>query len=320
MFTYELSETDLAGVRFGLSPLCEMGLSLKTLRAPGRYPLQLPWLARTEAARARADVEVLTALVDDRLWTPDFLNPRPASPLTRLEDELEQLGAIAPEEFTRQLRAVRGEVPAVLAGPPRAAIGRVVAALHGYWELCFAPHWPRMKAVLEADIVHRGRVMAYSGLSAMLNGLSPSVTFDGRRLRVDLRSRLERRGGTGGQGLTLVPTMFTARTSVPVGVDEPAMLLYPARGQGALWEREDVGREPAVAALLGKARARLLTALAEPASSTELAVRLGVTTSAVNQHLRALRDGGLLTAARHGRSVLYLRSELGDALLGHAAR
>jgi hypothetical protein len=31
--------------------------------------------------------------------------------------------------------------------------------------------------------------------------------------------------------------------------------------------------------------------------------------------LRALRDAGLLTSARHGRSVLYLRSELGDALI-----
>jgi len=55
--------------------------------------------------------------------------------------------------------------------------------------------------------------------------------------------------------------------------------------------------------------------LESPASSTELAVRLGVTTSAVNQHLRTLRAGGLLTSARHGRSVLYLRSELGDRLV-----
>ena len=65
-------------------------------------------------------------------------------------------------------------------------------------------------------------------------------------------------------------------------------------------------------------RARLLTVLESPASSTELAIRLGVTTSAVNQHLRAMRDAGLLSAARHGRSVLYLRSELGDHLVAAA--
>ena len=44
-------------------------------------------------------------------------------------------------------------------------------------------------------------------------------------------------------------------------------------------------------------------------------MRLGVTASAVNQHLRVLRDAGLLVSTRYGRSVLYLRSELGTALL-----
>ncbi|MFC6343680.1 ArsR/SmtB family transcription factor, partial [Nocardioides hankookensis] len=67
--------------------------------------------------------------------------------------------------------------------------------------------------------------------------------------------------------------------------------------------------------LIGAARSRLLVLLESPASSTELAVRLGVTTTAVNQHLRALHAGGLLTSARHGRSVLYLRSGLGDRLV-----
>jgi DNA-binding transcriptional ArsR family regulator len=70
--------------------------------------------------------------------------------------------------------------------------------------------------------------------------------------------------------------------------------------------------------LLGSARAGQLMALETPASPTEPAGRLGVTASAVNQHLRAPRDGGLLTRARHGRSVLCLRSELGDALVGGA--
>ena len=60
---------------------------------------------------------------------------------------------------------------------------------------------------------------------------------------------------------------------------------------------------------------RLLVLLEAPASSTELAVRLGVTPAAVNQHLRALRAAGLLTSARHGRSVLYLRSEIADQLV-----
>ena len=34
-----------------------------------------------------------------------------------------------------------------------------------------------------------------------------------------------------------------------------------------------------------------------------------------NQHLRVLRDAGLVTSTRYGRSVLYFRSELGASLL-----
>jgi DNA-binding transcriptional ArsR family regulator len=93
------------------------------------------------------------------------------------------------------------------------------------------------------------------------------------------------------------------------------MIMYPARGQGALWENERVANPAAVAAILGETRASLLSALGDPASSTELGVRFGVTPSAVNQHLRALRDAGLLVSTRYGHSVLYLRSELGSALL-----
>ncbi|MBW9215440.1 helix-turn-helix domain-containing protein [Mumia sp. zg.B53] len=107
---------------------------------------------------------------------------------------------------------------------------------------------------------------------------------------------------------------------MPIGEDEPPMILYGARGSGALWQVEP-RRSPAVLGdLLGATRAGLLAALEVPASSTELARRLGVTTPAVNQHLRAMRDAGLLTSARHGRSVLYLRSELGDALVAGGGR
>jgi DNA-binding transcriptional ArsR family regulator len=49
-----------------------------------------------------------------------------------------------------------------------------------------------------------------------------------------------------------------------------------------------------------------------------LAVRLGVTPTAVNQHLRALRAGGLLVSTRSGRLVLYRRSDLGDLLVASA--
>ena len=314
MLRYVLNEADVASVRFGISPMCELGLSLRAIRDPARFPLQLPWLRRTEQARAELDFAVLDALIDDRLWTPDFVNPRPESPLTRIDDEFAALAELSPRAFVDGLVAVHGRVPEVLAGSPRQGLRRVVRALRELWTATFEPYWPRMRAVLEADVVHRGRQIAQSGLSAMLNGVSSTVDYADGVVAVRLRNPLERVQAIDGSGLTLVPTMFTRRASAPIG-EGPPMLMYPARGQGALWEAEPVANPAALAGILGETRAALLAALGDPASSTELGVRFGVTTSAVNQHLRALRDAGLLASTRYGRSVLYLRSELGSALL-----
>lgn len=317
---YELAGADLGEVRFALSPLNELALSLRTWREPGRYPLMLPWLNLTAAARADLDGELLLALSNESLWTPDFLTPRPRSPLTRFADEL---AAVA----ETPLDAVRDDIaevhpqdrPAVLTGRRDRLLRRIVDALAAYWETCFEPWWPRMRTVLEADIVHRGRVIAREGLAAMFADLSPRIRLVDDVVHVEMTSKVGFRRSTAGEGLTLAPSLFTRNATAPISPKEAPLILYGARGVGTLWEAEAPGDRDALADLLGAMRARLLGILESPASSTELAVRLGVTTSAVNQHLRALRDGGLLTSARHGRSVLYLRSELGDRLLSASA-
>jgi DNA-binding transcriptional ArsR family regulator len=75
------------------------------------------------------------------------------------------------------------------------------------------------------------------------------------------------------------------------------------------------GREEAAEALLGAPRVRLLSALRSPATTTALARRLGVTPSAVSQHLAVLHRGGLVDKRRSGRAVLYQSTALGLALL-----
>ncbi|MFJ3789407.1 ArsR/SmtB family transcription factor [Kitasatospora sp. NPDC090091] len=90
---------------------------------------------------------------------------------------------------------------------------------------------------------------------------------------------------------------------------------YPARGLATVWHTATTAPPAALADLLGRTRARILTLLAEPASTTELAHRLDVTPGTVSQHLGVLHRAGLVTRARHGHLVLYLRSRLGDQLL-----
>jgi DNA-binding transcriptional ArsR family regulator len=315
---YELVGTDLAGVRFAISPLNEAVLSLRSWRDPGRYPLHLPWIRAVQRMRDELDASMLLALTNDDLWTPDFLTPCPYSPLTRIEDELAALAGTAADVVERDLRAIhgRGRLPPPLRGPR--ALTRILDALAGYWQLCFAPHWPRMRALLEGDVTYRGRQIVQHGLAEMFAGLARRVSFAENVVEVRIRSNVHYTRPTTG-GLTLIPTMWTSDVSAPISPDEPAMIMYLARGMGTLWEAQPLPAPGALAGLLGATRAGLLIQLDVPASSTELAVRLGVTTPAVNQHLRALRSAGLLVSARYGRSVLYRRSDLAERLVAQAA-
>jgi DNA-binding transcriptional ArsR family regulator len=67
--------------------------------------------------------------------------------------------------------------------------------------------------------------------------------------------------------------------------------------------------------VLGSTRARLLAELEEPATTTQLARRLGVTAPGVSQHLQRLRSAGLITGARAGREVRYARTPLAAKLV-----
>lgn len=316
MIEYELAGNDLGEVRFAISPLHELVLSLRTLRDPGRFPLQLPWLRATEPARSGLDLELLNALTNEALWTPDFLTPRPFSPLGRIEDELTALVGTPPGVVRADLAEVHpGALPSAIRGRPATVLRRLLAALRDYWDACFEPYWTRMRTILEADIVYRGRVMANAGLAAMFTDIDPHVRLDDTVLRIHLRSDLSYRTSTAGRGLTLTPSLFSRRAATPISPDEPPHLIYPARGLGTLWQSSVATPPAALANLIGRARARLLSLLETPTSTTELAVRLNVTPTAINQHLRALQAAGLLTSARHGRSVLYHRSDLGDRVI-----
>ena len=119
MIEYELAGNDLGEVRFAISPLNELVLSLRTLRDPGRFPLQLPWLRATGPTRAGLDLELLGALTNESLWTPDFLTPRPYTPLGRIDDELAALTGTPAGVVRADLAEIHpAMLPPVLRGRP----------------------------------------------------------------------------------------------------------------------------------------------------------------------------------------------------------
>ncbi|NUT36337.1 MAG: winged helix-turn-helix transcriptional regulator, partial [Hamadaea sp.] len=118
-----------------------------------------------------------------------------------------------------------------------------------------------------------------------------------------------------GHGLVLCPSVF-CWPGVTVGKRPVAAgsLRYPARGVAALWESPEPASD-ALVALVGRTRAMMLTELAQPATTTDLATRLAVTSGAISQHLGVLRAAGLVTTSRDGRVTLHLRTERAEALL-----
>ncbi|MEO3890795.1 helix-turn-helix domain-containing protein [Nonomuraea sp. B5E05] len=53
-----------------------------------------------------------------------------------------------------------------------------------------------------------------------------------------------------------------------------------------------------------------------PATTTQLVRQLGLSLGAVGGHLAVLRESGLVTRTRTGRSVHYERTPLGESLAG----
>lgn len=322
MIEMRFQVADLAATTFAVSPLQEAAFSLWVWCAPQRQAFHLPWRTAMLDRWGQCDTELLEALVvPERRWIPDFLTPRPRSPLTEFAAELDQVSATPPDRVRADIRSAYRDVPVplVLRGNPSAVLRRIVDAFAAYWGQCLKPSWPRMHAVLEADVVYRSRQLAVGGAQALFADLDRRVRWDGSALFVDRLRGVWHVIEIDGRGLPLVPSLFCRGAVTYISPDEPPLITYPARGRATVWETAPPPDVSALVELLGAARARLLGMLGRPASTTELAHRLDVSPSAVSQHLRVLRAAGLLSQARSGRSVLYMRSPLGDELASSSA-
>jgi DNA-binding transcriptional ArsR family regulator len=140
---------------------------------------------------------------------------------------------------------------------------------------------------------------------------------DGRSVLEGVRWRTERVVDRGPGGLVLIPVVLgSPYVLIKKNTSTQTTVRYPARGVRALWTAGTQAPPGSAVRLLGRARAELLEAVRSPATTTELARALGVTPSAVSQHLGVLRENGLIARERSGRNVLYMTTALGAALIG----
>ncbi|MGA8113524.1 MAG: winged helix-turn-helix domain-containing protein [Actinocatenispora sp.] len=318
MTLLRLSPAAMSRCRFAISPLAETLRSLIVLRRADCEPWQARWHAENQPAyRAWLDRDPvaagLTSLVSATKWLPDTVTPPPRGGVhTRLADELADVA-------TQPDHAVRATMrDAVAASWCRQDTGwlttsdlapRITAVLAEGWRRFVAPDWPRRRALLERDIMHRAGVLAAYGWQRAVAGMTRQSAWVGpdaiRFSDQDWPDRL-----IAEDGLVFVP--HTGGSGSWTCERPPRYaLVYPARGGAS---EPSVTGPDALAGLLGAGRARVLRELVRPATSTQLAAALGVSLGTVSAHLAVLRDAGTVAGARAGRHVVYRRTDRGEAL------
>ncbi|MFC4533560.1 ArsR/SmtB family transcription factor [Sphaerisporangium dianthi] len=318
----EVSPQDIMTSRFAVSRLIDTMHALWLLSGRQEAGVHRSWVERNRPAyeRLREDLPALSALVPlfrHGEYNADFIAPPPAGVNVAFEDELAVMRATplaqAREEITRNLRGGPPPPRDVLAVLDRPDIVDLLAdVLRATWQEIVAPGWPRFQAILERDVAHRaGRLAAY-GWAAALDDLNPRVRWQADDGPGHIAVRMEtgrddERHRLGGRGLLFVPSVFGAGVGAYLEEAWPYALVYQARGIAA----EHLAPR-GLTRLIGATRTAILLRL--PATTTQLAALLDMSVGGTGDHVAALREAGLITGTRVGRSVLYHRTPLGDAL------
>ena len=312
-----LSGEELAETRFAFSPIWELGMSLyKPMRDPSKHALHLPWVQETRAAIEGHDLALLFAVTppadlpgDVHAYIPDFLTPPPATPFPEFEEELETVASTPLDAVRVDVEHMRdsldgypvGDLTQQMIDDPGRMLPRLVDQMREYWKLAIEPHWPRIRALHEADVTYRARQLALGGAEQLFSDLHPMIEWRDGELLID--KIYDATIDPAGKGLLLIPGVFDwPGIAILLEAEQPT-LSYSPRGIATLWEDDTPERTGAMDDLIGGTRADILRVLEIPMTTSELARRLHLTPAAVSQQLGVLRRAGVVEARRQGREV-----------------
>jgi DNA-binding transcriptional ArsR family regulator len=308
---------DLLRSRFALSPVFELNHLVRAMSGRSRHRLPPAWASRLAPAyrklRATTVVDAVVAL-NKPGHGADFIAPPPRNLAQTIDDDLAVVAATTYEAVAEEIKHFPDTPPHIMAIlRARDVVERVVEALRAAWDELLAADWPRLRAICERDVIHRAGQLGRGGWGEALSGLHPGVRW--RDGAIELLRLGDSTAHLGGDGLLLIPSVFVwPGVAAHLDAPWPKTLIYPARGTSALWETPARTPPGALGNLIGTSRARVLRALDNPASTSQLARSLALATGAVGDHLAVLLSNGLVARARSGRSVLYFRTPLGDVL------
>ncbi|MGW4178643.1 ArsR/SmtB family transcription factor [Streptomyces rubiginosohelvolus] len=323
----EVRAGDLGASRFAISPITQVTAALLVLSGRVQSWATLPWANRNRGRlQAMCEAEpALAALVSTlraRGYNPDFIAPPPQGTASTFAQDLAAVRETSAEQAHQEVarvfqgRELPAEVAHVFDSPD--PVGRYTAALALTWKELVAPDWNRMRTVLQRDLARRADRLVAGGWDGALGEMAPKVCWHASAPEAAIRipdMPDEKRILRGG-GILFLPNVFDA---LWVCLDDPwrNAIVYPADGAAALWPAS-TSSDPVpahLAHLVGRSRALILTAIDGPITTTQLTESLNMSLGAVGDHLSVLRRSGLVGGTRVGRTVVYRRTALGDALL-----
>ena len=313
---------DLARCRFAISPAFETLAAIRTATGTQGPGYHRRWLESVKPRLATLDLRPIVLLQPRRGYTPDFLAPPPTAPVGDFDRELTRIAATPAPVVRREIELSLRDTPGaaatdtgrLLLGDPAEVLSLLTQLVRAAWETLVEPFWPRVRALLEADVAYQSRRLAEGGLDRLFADLHPTLRWTGDTLTRDPGG--DEHHDLDGRGVILMPSVFKWEEVVVI-TEEPwqPTVAYPARGLGSLWEAQRGTGAAALAKLVGRTRAGLLSGLDEPASTTWLAHRHALAPGTVSEHLTVLRDAGMVVGERHRHEIRYRRTELGDAVV-----
>jgi DNA-binding transcriptional ArsR family regulator len=319
MIELRLAPGDLARLRFVHSPLSEAISSLRLLHTGQLHELHRRW-AQTARGRLRdLDTTLLRAIVPPARFV--LTPPLDLDGAGTIERQLQLLADWPPGLLRGELeglwqgRPMPDAARQVIADGP-AGVRRVASALGTYWDAAVAPHWDKMRAVLEADIAYRAQQLTLGGISALLSDLHPQLAFGQSTIRINKAG--DRTYDLGGNGLVLIPHVFAGSCVMfdPGSVGLPT-IAYRPRGLGAVWSTNGTtacAGDP-LTALIGHSRTAILRNAELPRTTTDLARELNLSAATISVHLSILKRSGMVTSWRSGGRVFYRRTPLASSIL-----
>ncbi|WP_163506600.1 winged helix-turn-helix domain-containing protein [Fodinicola acaciae] len=312
---------DLQRVRLaaGPDPMWEMVLSLHRARDAAQPARLADWRRRVRRDAPRtpenqAALANLFTLVPVTGRFPDFLTPAPLT--TDWEAGCEAIASLSGRRLRTDLAlafAHREPPPWVrrLASGDRGSVQALSGAVQKAYDLLVAPQWPAVGTTVAHDRGERVRLLTERGVGAMLASLPGILGWDGRVLLT--RFPESHTIHLQGRGLTVVPSYFCSGNPITfIDADLPPVLIYAA---GDARRGSATAPPEHLAAVVGRTRAACLHSLQHPATTTELAGRLGISIGTASKQAALLRQAGLIASMRNGNAIQHALTGLGHALL-----